>query len=216
MGPLLTLKCAKGKQLTWFSWIRCHGNVWVCDQPHIKVICESIATWQIKWLHSVSIFNDCGITVMISMFPQTKDESNLPSSADQPCPMHPKQPFERKSSSSLQHCLRLLGRWTLSLGTLLSSPLAVWTSSTRSWDGRSMGEEHLQTRSIWIQLKIVRIQRQKQRLLTAPFPWNPVFEVLDDIPSLTRLDKETEKISRPIENHLFFVSSSWIQRPEST
>ena len=96
------------------------------------------------------------------MFSQTRrDESNLPSSADQPCPMHPKQPFERKSSSSLQHCLRLLGRWTLSLGTLLSSPLAVWTCSTQSWDGRSMGEEHLQTRSIWIQLKIVRIQRQK-------------------------------------------------------
>ena len=157
------------------------------------------------------------ITVMISMFSQTrKDEPNLPSSADQPCPMHPKQPFERKSSSSLQHCLRLLGRWTLSLGTLLSSPLAVWICSTRWWDGRSMGEEHLQTRSIWIQLRIVRIQRQKQRLLTAPFPWNPVFEVLDDIPSLTRLDKETEKISRPMENYLFFVSSSWIQRPEST
>ena len=113
------------------------------------------------------------ITVMISMFPQTnKDESNLPSSADQPCPMHPKQPFERKSSSSLQHCLRLLGRWTLSLGTLLSSPLAVWTSSTPSWDGRSMGEEHLQTRSIWIQLKIVRTPctKTKTKIVSFTFP----------------------------------------------
>ena len=60
------------------------------------------------------------------------------------------------------------------------------------------------------------MQWQKQWLLTAPFPWNPVFEVLDDIPSLTRLDKETEKIFGPMENYLFFVSSSWSQRPEST